>query len=56
MLRKVKNEIEVFVTGFDYSFKEFICRGFDLCLVDVSSGSDTKVMARKIIDWSMNVS
>ena len=52
---EVKTDIEMFVEGFDYKYEPFVC-DLDLCLVDVGSGSDTRVMAKKVLEWSKKTS
>jgi hypothetical protein len=49
---KLRTEVATFVETFDYELRPFECKGFDLCLLDVGSGSDTKVMAKLVLDWS----
>jgi hypothetical protein len=43
---KYKIVFDQFVAAFDYKFNLFDASGLDLCLIDVGSGSDTRVMAR----------
>lgn len=52
----LRADIFEFVRTFDYKLKPFSCSGYELCLVDVGSGSDTKVMARQVLDWSKRTS
>ncbi|CDW80405.1 phosphomevalonate kinase [Stylonychia lemnae] len=45
--------IQTFENNFDYEHKVFTLNPLlDLCLIDVDSGSDTKVMVRQVLDWA----
>ena len=43
-----------FREGFDYEFRPIdgLAKQVELCLIDVGSGSDTRLMVRKVLDWS----
>ena len=43
-----------FVSGFDYKLRpvKSLSDKVDLCLIDVGSGSDTRLMVRKVLEWS----
>lgn len=43
--------MDEFVDAFDYTYRPYYSN-LDLCLIDVGSGSDTKVMAKQVLDWS----
>jgi len=37
---------------FDFKLRPFNHKGFELCLIDVNSGSDTKLMVKQVLDWA----
>jgi len=46
ILENIKNDtINVDLKSFDLSDK------FGVCMVDVNSGSDTRVLVKKVLDW-----
>jgi len=45
------------VDTFDYKYVPYQLnddpsKSFDLCLIDVNSGSDTKLMVKLVLDWA----
>ena len=43
-----------FVDGFDYELRPIKSIGdkVEMCLIDVGSGSDTRLMVRQVLEWS----
>lgn len=53
----IKASLSEFVETFDYKYvpyqlSEDPSKSFDLCLIDVNSGSDTKLMVKLVLDWA----
>ena len=41
------------MSTFDFELKPFKIReGYELCLIDVNSGSDTVIMVKKVLEWA----
>lgn len=50
---KIKELMIKFEESFDYKFKPFeMSKELDLCLIDVNSGSDTKLMVKQVLEWA----
>ena len=49
----VKGVIQEFREKFEYKVEEFrMNEAVDVCLIDVNSGSDTKVMVKQVLNWA----
>ena len=52
-IEKYRELFGKFVQGFDFSLRSLEAQfELDMCLIDVGSGSDTRVMVKKVIEWS----
>lgn len=54
---EVKGALAEFIESFDYKvvryrLPEEAKKSFELCLIDVNSGSDTKLMVKLVLDWA----
>jgi len=41
-----------FLSTFDFKLRSFKGCSLELCLIDVNSGSDTKLMVKQVLDWA----
>jgi phosphomevalonate kinase len=49
---QVLNLIKEFKASFDYKYTPFnLPSNFELLMIDVNSGSDTKVLVKQVMDW-----
>ncbi len=54
---KVRLSLSAFEETFDFNFVPYNLpddpfKSFELCLIDVNSGSDTKLMVKLVLDWA----
>lgn len=49
----IRERLSIFRDTFDYRFEPCsLNTDYELCLIDVNSGSDTKLMVKQVLDWA----